>query len=48
MGIQYFMSLSEEKLVYHFLTTIGSINTATLILQDCGEQHDQDFLIFMQ
>jgi len=48
MGIQYFVSLSEEKLAYHFRAINGSTNTTTLILQGCGEQPDQDFLIFMQ
>jgi len=48
MGIQYFVSLSGEKLAYHFLATDGSTNTTTLILQGCGEQPDPDFLIFMQ
>jgi len=48
MGIQYFVSLSEEKLAYHFLATDGSTNSTTLILQGCGEQPDQVFLTFMQ
>jgi hypothetical protein len=48
MGIQYFVSLSEEKLAYHFLATDGSTNSMTLTLHGCGEQPDQDFLIFMQ
>jgi hypothetical protein len=48
MGIQFFLSLLAEKLAYHFLANNGSANTTTLILQGCGEQPDQDFLIFMQ
>jgi hypothetical protein len=48
MGIQYFVSLSGEKLAYHFLATDSSTNSKTLILQGCGEQPDQDFLGFMQ
>jgi len=48
MGIQYFMTLSQEKLACHFLSNNGLKNSASLILQDCGEQPDQDFLTFMQ
>jgi hypothetical protein len=48
MGIQYFLSLSEEKLAYHFLANNATTITTTLILQGCGEEPDQDFLTFMQ
>jgi hypothetical protein len=48
MGIQYFMTLSQEKLAYHFLANDGSTNSTTLILQGCEERPDQDFLMFMQ
>jgi hypothetical protein len=48
MGIQYFMSLSQEKLAYHFLATDGSIIVKIHIIQGCREQPDPDFLIFMQ
>jgi hypothetical protein len=48
MGIQNFMTLSEEWLKDHFVANNGSTNTTTLILQDCGQQPDQDFLTFMQ
>jgi hypothetical protein len=48
MGIQYFVPLSAGKLAYHFLTTDGSTNSTTLILQGCGEQPDQDFLTLIQ
>jgi len=48
MGIQYFKSLSQEKLAYHFLATDGSTTGKIHIIQSCGEQPDQDFLTFMQ
>jgi hypothetical protein len=48
MGIQYFMSLSQEKSTDHFLTTDGSTIGKIHIIQGCGEQPDQDFLTFMQ
>jgi hypothetical protein len=48
MGIQYFVSLSEEKLAYHFLATDGSTMGKIHTIQDYGERPDQDFLIFMQ
>jgi len=48
MGIQYFDSLSEEKLGIIFRGTYGSVKTMTIILQGCGYQPDQDFLTFMQ
>ena len=48
MGIQYFVTLSEDKSTYYFLTTNGQKNSDSLNLNDCGEQSDQDFLTFMQ
>jgi hypothetical protein len=48
MGIQYFMSLSQEKLAYHFPATDGSTISKIHIILGCGEQPDQDFLTFMQ
>jgi hypothetical protein len=48
MGIQYFVSLSQEKVTYNFLTTDSSTIAIINIIQGCGEQPDQDFLIFMQ
>jgi hypothetical protein len=48
MGFQYFMPLSQEKKAYHFLATDGSTICKIHIIQGCGEQPDQDFLIFMQ
>ena len=48
MGIQYFVSLSEEKLAYQFLTTDDSTIVKIRIIQGCCEQPDLDFLIFMQ
>jgi hypothetical protein len=47
MGIQYFVSLSGEKLAFLLMATCGSTNTTTLILQGFGEQLDQYFLTFM-
>jgi hypothetical protein len=40
MGIQYFVTLSEEKSTYYFQTTDGSITSKFLITQGCGEQPD--------
>jgi hypothetical protein len=48
MGIQYFMTLSGEMSTYHFLANDGSTTDKIHIMQGCGEQPDQDFLIFMQ
>jgi hypothetical protein len=48
MGIQYFMTLSGEKSTYHFLANDGVTTGKIHIIQGCGEQPDQDFLIFMQ
>jgi hypothetical protein len=48
MGIQYFVSVSEEKLAYQFLTTDDSKIVKIRIIQGCWEQPDLDFLIFMQ
>jgi hypothetical protein len=48
MGIQYFVSLSEEKLAYHFLATDGPTLGKIHLIQGCGEQPDQDILTFMQ
>jgi len=48
MGIQYFVSLSQEKLAYHFLSTDGSTTGKSHALQCYGEQPDQNFLMFMQ
>jgi hypothetical protein len=48
MGIQYFMSLSLETPTYHFLATDGPTLGKIGLIQDCGEQPDQDFLTFMQ
>jgi hypothetical protein len=48
MGIQYFVSLSLEKLAYHFWATDGSTIGKIHIIQGCGEQPDQDLLTFMQ
>jgi hypothetical protein len=48
MGIQYFVSLSEEKLAYHFLATDGSTIGKIHTIQGRGEQPAKDFLTFMQ
>jgi len=48
MGIQYFMSLSLETPTYHFLATDDPTLGKIGLIQDCGEQPDQDFLTFMQ
>jgi hypothetical protein len=48
MGIQYFESLSEEKLTYHFLGTNGSVNTFTFFLQGYQQHPDQYYLTFTQ
>jgi hypothetical protein len=48
MGIQYFMTLSGEKSTYNFLANEGSTTGKIHFMQDCGEQPDQDFLMFMQ
>jgi hypothetical protein len=48
MEIQYSVTLSVEKSTYYFLATNGQKNSDSLILNDCGEQPDQDFLTFMQ
>lgn len=45
MGIQYFVSLSEEKVEDHFIATDGYTNIRTLTLQGCKEQPFQDFLL---
>jgi len=43
MGIQYFVSLSEELAADHFFATEGSTNSTRLTLQGCREQPVQDF-----
>jgi hypothetical protein len=48
MGIQYFVSLSEEKLTIIFRPPLSLKSTTSLILQCCGEQHAYDLLTFMQ
>jgi len=48
MGIQYFESLSEEKLMCLFLITDSSVNTTTLILQDNWNQLFQYYLTSTQ
>jgi hypothetical protein len=48
MGIQYFVSLLKERSAYHFLATNGSTTGKIHSIQGCGEQPDQDFLMFMQ
>jgi hypothetical protein len=48
MGIQYFVSLSEEKLAYHFPATKGPPLDKLHLIQGCGGQPDKDFLTFMQ
>jgi hypothetical protein len=39
MGIQYFESLSEEKLANFFRPPMAQKSTTSLILHCCGEQH---------
>jgi hypothetical protein len=48
MGIQYFVSLSEEKLTIIFRPPPAQKRTTSLILQCCGEQHASDLSTFMQ
>jgi len=48
MGIQYFVSLSEEKLAYHFLDINGLTFGKIHLIQGYRGQPDQDFLTFMQ
>jgi hypothetical protein len=48
MGIQYFMTLSQKKLAYHFMVSGGSKIGKSHIIPGCVEQPDQDFLIFTQ
>jgi len=43
MGIQYFGSLSEEKLTIIFRPPMAKKSTPSLILQCCGEQHAHDY-----
>jgi hypothetical protein len=48
MGIQYFESLSEEKLTIIFRPPLAQKSASSLILQCRGEQHAYDLLTFMQ
>jgi hypothetical protein len=43
MGIQYFVSLSEEKLTIIFRPPLTQKSTTSLMLQCCGEQHAYDY-----
>jgi hypothetical protein len=48
MGIQYYVSVSEEKVEDHFFATDGPTNIMTLSLQGCREWPVQYFLTFRQ